>query len=163
MTTPDVQDLVAPVVMISACGVLMIAASTRAANVMSQVHSMHRERVELFARLHRDERGPTPAERVRAEGLELLTHSMLVRARWLRLGMVGIVLCVVMMLLCSGALAFGGARAAAVPLFVAGAAALLAAMGAHLVELARSLTEARLEHERSERFRLPPEDSPGAE
>lgn len=133
----------------------MIAASTRAASVMSQVHAMHRERIDLVSRFHAERRAPTEAERVRVDGLELLSESMLIRARALRFGMIGIVLCVMLMLLCSVALGMRPVRPAAVPLFLAGVASLFGAMSAHLYELARSLTEARVEHRRSQGLKIP--------
>lgn len=157
MDTPDIELLLAPALMISACGVLMIAASTRATSVMNQVHTMHRERIELVSRLHAEKRAPTAAERVRVDGLELLSESMLIRARALRLGMIGIVLCVMLMLLCSVSLGIGPMRSAAVPLFLTGVASLFGSMSAHLYELARSLTEARIEHRRSRSLKIPGE------
>jgi len=155
MATPAVGDLVAPAVMISACGVLMIAASTRHASVISQLHGLHRERVDLVSRLAHQRREPNHAETVRLEGLELLSHSMLRRARALRLGLLGITACVIAMICTTVALAVSpvdGGGAPAVGLFFVGVACLLAAMLAHVYEIAASLQQVELEHDRVSRL-----------
>ena len=145
--------LIAPAAMISACGVLTIASSTRHGAILAWIHELHREKIEL---LERAEHGrPLGAvERYRLEGIELLSHRMLRRAWFNRSGLIGILVCVGLMICSSLSLASIEATllpaSVAITCFVLGACALLVGTVLHILEIALSLDEARLEHARVE-------------
>lgn len=153
-----VQTFVAPVVMISANGLLLLALYNRLGAVISRSRTLNRERFELVARLATLERREDPSEslhmRRRIEVLDEVGHQLYERARWLRGTLACLLVSVLLMLGCSLALGLSPLAAAvgwaALALFVAGVLAMGGGIVLALQELRLSLEPLLWEHERME-------------
>jgi hypothetical protein len=147
--------LVAPVVMISAGGLLCLALYNRLSGIISRVRTFSKERYETYVRLNEAEQHGTESQslgylRARGEVLDSQVAYSFRRARLIR-GALGCMLSMVMcMLLCS--LCLGGAllRPYFAPLalgfFFLGVLAMLASVGLAMVELRYALDPALLEY-----------------
>jgi hypothetical protein len=160
LTTDTIQQLLAPVVLISAAAILAGAQYARLASLVGRVRRFHDERLELHYQLHMGMADADEAvKRDRFESLEHQAHHMLRRAALTRNALVCLLVAVSLLLLSS--LAIGCVpwvppfEAAALGLLVMGMFALLLGMLLALRELALSLTQVRYEHERIESLRLP--------
>lgn len=149
-----IQLLVAPVVMISACGLLCLALYNRLAVIVGRARAFNRERLEAREELLRAQN--TTVERKVAEELErrLATlddqvRQILVRARLVR----GALLCLLTTVLCmiASSLALGistvaeGAAYGALAAFVLGALAFACGVVLAFRELLRALDPLVLE------------------
>lgn len=152
-----IQQLVAPAVMVPACGLLLLSTTARMNTVLARVRAFHRERLDAWSR---DEAPGSPRARVRelrVEGLEHQTHRLLARARLLRLTMLALFVAIgcflLAMLLLAARLLAPGSEAlynAAVAVFVAGVLVMVGAMLSSGLEVARILETVRYEHDRVE-------------
>lgn len=154
-----IQSFVAPVVMISANGLLCLAFYNRISAVVSRSRTINRERFDLVARLSARSCEPAASPEVahirrRVEILDELGHQLYDRAWWLRGTLVCLLVSVQFMLACS--LALGLARLgsgfawSALVFFVAGALAMLLGIFLAICELAATLNPLLFEHERME-------------
>lgn len=149
-----VQLLVAPVVMISAGGLLCLAWYNRLAAIVSRARAFHRERLEL-----RDELAALEGEAGRARAAELnqrmhtvdeQSQQVLRRARLMRDALTYELLSVLCMLLCS--LAMGVSlwspawAVAAVAMFALGGVLMAAAVVLAVLELRTALDPVTLEY-----------------
>ncbi|MEO0586638.1 MAG: DUF2721 domain-containing protein [Planctomycetota bacterium] len=151
-TTLSVFELlVAPVVMISAGGLICLALYNRLAMVVSRARHFHKERFDAVGAMRSAAGGSDEAERWRARIGVLDKQSAEVRGRavLIRNALVALMLMMVCMLLTSLALgltpwltAFGYVAEA---LFVAGVASMLVSLGLAIGELRRCLDPVNLE------------------
>ena len=153
MLHETLQPLLAPVVLISACGLLTMSLNNRATACTTSIRRLHHERLEISERAAAAG-GSTPTERLRYEGVGTQSEQLLRRLRLVRRALVCVVGCVVLMLVSS--LSIGLAEltedspfeSVAVLAFVAGLVSLLVGALTFLVELRISLNEIAYEHDR---------------
>lgn len=149
-----IQLLVAPVVMISACGLLCLALYNRLAAIVARARAFHKERFDAQARLAAttDPGAPDPTVqhlRRRVELLDGQTDQILARAALVRNAVILLLATVICMLACSLALglsllasAFAGL---ALTFFLVGVATAIVAMILAITELCRALDPVLLE------------------
>ncbi len=155
-TPRTIQSLVAPVVVISANGLLCLALYNRLAAVVNRMRTLNKERFDLLADLSAEGcREPDLPERNRLETrlhvLDELGHQLFERARLIRDSLVCLLVAVLAMLACSLALgleplapAFG---LAALALFVVGILVMMAGIVRAIQDLAATLYPLRFEHD----------------
>jgi hypothetical protein len=157
-----IQLLVAPVVMVSACGLLCLALYNRLAAVVGRLRAMAKEEVDTLARLSLAGAEPgkkTPERRLRARvtTLEEQVDHVMSRARLIRAALTCLLSAVLCMLVCSLALGLSVVARAfatvALGAFFAGVLVMIAGVILALGELRIALVPAALEHEAVE----PPE------
>ncbi|MCG3178558.1 MAG: hypothetical protein BIFFINMI_00886 [Phycisphaerae bacterium] len=154
--------LVAPVVMISGCGLLCLALYARMAAVISRARAFNKERLDLLAGLaDLPPNGPLFLNhRGRATMLHDQVGLILGRVRLIRASLVLLMATVICMLACSLALGLSlfASKWAAVGLglFVVGTASEIAGAGLALLELTRALDSVVLEYDRIEATDPPP-------
>lgn len=147
-----IQMLVAPVVMISACGLLCLAFYNRLSVVVSRIRTFNQERLAILEKLN----GPAVENmrdglRLRLEAVDVQVQEIMRRARLVRNTLVGLVTCIICMVLtslCLGlALVTERMTMVALVVFVLGVLFLLLAMGVALVELQLSLRPVALDRD----------------
>ncbi|MEO1008296.1 MAG: DUF2721 domain-containing protein [Planctomycetota bacterium] len=167
--TGIIQDLVAPAILIPACGLLLLSSTARMNTVLARIRAFHRERLDVW----RDD--PAPGSRdegvrnLRLEGLERQTTRLIARAALLRATMIQLFAAIICNLLSVFGLAAPyvvGESAvllyASVIVFLLGIAAMLGAMATSVLEVARILETVHYEHDRVESLcGTPPPDDPG--
>jgi hypothetical protein len=154
-----VESFVAPVVMISANGLLCLALYNRLASVVNRMRTINKERVDLLARLLGNA-PPGTAEaghlKKRIDMLDELGHQLFGRTRLLRDSLVCLLITVLCMLGCSLALGLASLQATfglvALALFVVGVLVMLWGTVRAIQELCRSLEPLAFEHEQIERW-----------
>ncbi|MGC9260549.1 MAG: DUF2721 domain-containing protein [Phycisphaerae bacterium] len=149
--------ILAPVVLISACGLLCLTFYNRQAILTARIRSFNAERFELMAKMSQPPTKPsiagaiTPALLARLKGLEIQTQAILHRARLIRRTLVCLVSCIIGMLSCSLTLGLGliipHLNFVALSFFVLGMIAMLVAMINALMELSLSLKPVSLEQD----------------
>jgi hypothetical protein len=167
-----IQTLVAPVVMISANGLLCLAFYNRLGAIINRSRTINKERFDLLMRLATVREHAGPASELahighRVEVLDELGHQLLRRARWLRGTLVCLLLSVLAMLACSLALGLSlfvpALDWAALALFVAGALVMGFGILLAIYELRAALDPLVFEHERIERSHSGPPGAGGTE
>ena len=150
-----IQQLVPPVVIISACGLLCLAQFARYSGIISRLRGFHRERFEAITKLP----SLTGSERDlladRSEHLEHQAHQVLCLARLVRGALLFLVLAVMCMVVSSLMIGLeqvwpAVGRNAAVVSFIAGLLCMLLGMAFVFAEVWRSLYVVTDEHERLE-------------
>jgi hypothetical protein len=151
MTAEIIQQLVAPVVMISACGLLFMALNVRLVSILNRLRSFHRERMDIYVKISEAQGGGIQAYHHRYDGLEKQTRRLLQRAAITRNGLISVSAGVACFLICSIALGLSGpfpsVAPVAVGLFVLGILFMLGAVILATRELWVCLELARFEHE----------------
>lgn len=152
---PDVvhtiQLLVAPVVMISAAGLVCLALYNRLAAIVGRVRTIHKEEVDALSRMSIAPAAPAPSKsaRRRVVTLEEQVDHLMERARLLRAALVCLLVTVLSMLLCSLAiglsLVWGEAAYVALAVFLAGVLVEAAGIVLAILELRIALVAAALE------------------
>jgi hypothetical protein len=154
-----IQTLVAPVVMISANGLLCLAFYNRISAITGRSRAINKERFELLARLAAivgSSADSHDAEHLkkRIEILDELGHRLFDRAGLVRGALLGLLIAVLCMLACSLALGLSIMGAwfgwAALGFFVAGNLAMMAGVALAIQELRIALEPLLFEHERTE-------------
>ena len=149
-----IQQLLAPVVMISACGLLCMAMYARLSNIVARLRQFHHERYEALTRLSRGSESERATLLHRSDGLEKQAHAMLDRARLIRNTLVCLVGCVACMLVSSLALGLAmwvdSFQMVAFGLFVVGVGSMFTGMVMALLELRLALRQVMFEHENME-------------
>lgn len=146
-----IQTLVAPVVMISACGLLCLAFFNRLSILVARVRTFHHERLALSDKLKTAGAGEDVHRRMAVVDQQV-TH-ILSRARMIRNTLFCLLLCVSCMVLCSISLGvsvfvdWGGWPQVEVTLFMVGLLCLLTGVMFAMVELTRALTPVALERD----------------
>ena len=150
-----IQQLVAPAVMVPACGLLLLSSTARLNTVLARIRAFHNARLDVW----REDADPaTRAGKVRAlrlDGLNLQTRRLLERAALLRATMIllfaSLTCDLIAMLLLGARVVAPEGRLfydASVGVFMLGVVVLLAAMGTSAVEVWRILETVRYEHGR---------------
>ncbi len=149
--------ILAPVVLISACGLLCLTFYNRQAILTSRIRSFNAERFDLMAKMKRLPAELSPADSetsawpARLKGLEIQTQAILYRARLIRRTLVCLVSCIIGMLLCSLTLGLGliipHLNFVALSFFILGMLSMLVAMITALMELSLSLKPVSLEQD----------------
>ena len=147
-----IGELVAPAVMIPACGLLCLSTNARMMSVIGRLRSLHTERVALFV----DDPGENPrrkiAREIRFEGVAVQSTHMLHRLNCMRITLMVLFCAIVFLLLCSAGI--GLARvvewcgAFAVLCFIFAGLLMATAMIISLYEVGVGLRALRFEHER---------------
>ncbi len=154
-----IQLLVAPVVMISACGLLCLALYNRLAAIVSRARTFHKERFEVTGKLTAAEANPEDSVlaqqlRNRVETLDDQVSQILRRAVLIRNALVCLLVAILCMLGCSVSLGLSSLNAMfgylALLMFSLGVLVMMAAMALAIVELLRALDPVALEHENIE-------------
>lgn len=149
-----IQLLVAPVIMISAGGLICLALYNRLAMIVTRARAFHKERFEGMTRLTRmplEQQTSLEASqlRQRIHLLDIQSRHILVRAKLIRNSLMGLIVMILCMLGCS--LSLGGTMIAswavypALGLFTAGVLVTAFSMTLALAELRQSLTPVTLE------------------
>lgn len=147
------QPLLAPVVLISACGLMIMALNARTMMSKSRIRRLHHERLEI-AELAEAAGGVTPTQRHRYEGVGNQSDHLLCRLRLMRASLMCMVGCVVLMLISSLFIGIAGINPDwffdefAIATFVTGILSMLAGAVTFLIELRLSLQEIAYEHGR---------------
>jgi hypothetical protein len=152
-----IQTCVAPVVMISANGLLCLAFYNRLSALANRSRAMNKERFDLAIRLGTlaaDRPTEAAGLRQRVEILDELGHQLLARAGWVRATLVCLLLSVLCMLGCSlslGLVPLAPAMArAALVLFVGGTLVMMLGVATAIHELRLALHPLTFEHQRIE-------------
>lgn len=149
-----IQLLVAPVIMISAGGLISLALYNRLAMIVTRARAFHKERFDAMTRLTRmplEQQNSLEATQLRRRIELLVTQSrhILVRAKLIRNSLIGLVVMILCMLCCSLCLGVSillpGAVYVALGLFTLGVLVKIASMLLALAELYQSLTPVTLE------------------
>ena len=154
------QPLLAPVVLISACGLMIMSLNARTMSSKSRIRQLHHERLEIVE-LAEASGGVTPTQRLRYEGVGNQSNNLLCRLRLMRASLMCMVGCVVLMLMSSLAIGIAGLAQdsvfdeLAILSFVVGILSMLAGAVTFLIELRISLKEIAYEHQRMLALTLP--------
>lgn len=165
------QIILAPVVLISACGLLCLALYNRLASIVSRARAFHRERFDVQTQLARMGTSDETLAAQLASRIDILTDQtgqILARAKQIRNALVCMLLTITCMLVCSLLLAslslFGEPVQNAATLaffatgpfylvvitaggvFLVGIALMIAAMILAILELRRALDPVQVEH-----------------
>jgi hypothetical protein len=157
-----IQGLVAPVVLISANGLICLALyNNRLAAVTSRARAFHKEWFDLFARLS----GMEPAEQAAGDGrhladrikiLDEMGHRLIVRARLLRDSLFCLLLSVLLLLACSLGLGvplvMPYVEWPAIVLFYLGVLVMMAGIVLAMLELRSALDPLLMEHQMIEKI-----------
>jgi hypothetical protein len=154
-----IQWFVAPVVMISANGLLCLAFYNRLSSIVNRSRTINKERFELAVRHSALAATPGCPEALhivrRIQVLDELGHQLYDRARLMRATLIALLVSVVFMLACSLALGLSPLGAslgwAALGLFVAGSLAMMYGVLLAAQELRISLDPLLFEHEGMEK------------
>lgn len=125
-----IQLILAPAVMINACGLLLLGISNRYSMILTRVRGLNEEKRRIALRL--GEKHSTPEEAVRIESIVRQIDRLLVRARYARNAVLSYLIGVGTFVLTSlliGADFFSGffeVRTAILPVFLAGILAMMA-------------------------------------
>ena len=160
MLYETLQPLLAPVVLISACGLMIMSLNARTMTSQARIRQLHHERLEI-AELADESGSVTPTQRHRYEGVGNQSINLLSRLRLMRASLMCMVACVVLMLISSLSIGIAGINADslfdefAITSFVTGMFSMLAGATTFLVELKISLKEITYEHDRILTLELP--------
>jgi Protein of unknown function (DUF2721) len=149
-----IQLLVAPVVMISAGGLICLALYNRLAMIVTRARAFHKERFDSITRLtclplDRQDTVEATQLRQRNDILDMQSRQILIRAKLIRNSLIGLIVMILCMLGCSlslgATLVWSGAVYVALALFFAGVLFTAGSMLLALSELRQSLTPVTLE------------------
>ncbi len=146
--TRIIAMLVAPVVMISACGLLCLAFYNRLATIVSRLRVFHAEQLVLREKL---EAAPAAAEGIRKR-IAIVSRQIeedMSRARLVRNTLLCLVICILCMILCSLSLGLSllviFMTTLALAFFISGQISMVLSMVFAILELTRALTPIALE------------------
>jgi hypothetical protein len=149
MNVSTIQQLLAPVVMISACGLLCLALYNRLATVVSRIRQFNRERLEHAIRERSAGDTVRRALELHRSTLEKQIPTMLNRARLIHNALMCIIACLICMLASSltigVSMLWTPAFYGAVAFFVLGLLLAFSGMVMEFRELTMSLGEVELE------------------
>ncbi|MBI1367995.1 MAG: DUF2721 domain-containing protein [Planctomycetes bacterium] len=148
-----IQLLVAPVVMISACGLLCLALYNRLAAIVSRARGFIKEQFDVFSRLsHLPLEQQTSVEarllRKRVGALDRQVNDIIRRAHLMRGAVTCMLLTIACMLICSlllGLSTWVNVGPAALGVFTLGLLVMLAGVGFALAELMRAIDPVMVE------------------
>lgn len=164
MPYETLQPLLAPVVLISASGLMIMSLNARTMASHSRIRQLHHERIEI-AELAEESGQIMQTHRLRYEGVGKQSMDLLDRLRLMRASMMCMVACVVLMLISSLSIGIAGIETDslfdefAIASFIAGILSMLAGATTFLAELRISLKEVIYEHDRIMTLQLPADDN----
>lgn len=150
-----VQQLVPPVVIISACGLLCLAQFARYSGIIGRLRTLHRERFTGLAKLSSLSGHERDLTADRCDHLEVQAHRVLGMAKMIRNALLFLVLAVICMIVSSLMIGIGlvwpvPGRYGAVAAFVAGLLCMVSGMTFVFAELWSSLDVVTDEHRQIE-------------
>jgi len=154
MLEQTLQPLLAPVVMISACGLMILSLNARVMTAKARLRQFHIERLDIHDAAEQANGHAQPisaAKRKRFVGIGHQAANLIDRIQLLRRSLMCLVVCVIFMLLCS--LLIGVSLLVppvvyiAVASFIAGVLSMLIGAGLFYAELRISMKEVTAEHE----------------
>lgn len=156
MGAQAIQQLLAPVVMISACGLLCMAMYNRLTAIVSRIRQFNRERMEDLLRSRGAGETVRRTLQSHREGLDTQVPELLERARLIHRALMCFMGTIAFMVLCSLtiglSMVFPPAQWAAFALFVVGLLTMLAGILVELKELRHSLRQVAFEHKLVDRI-----------
>lgn len=161
-----IQQLVAPAVMIPACGLLLLSSTARLNTVLARIRIFHKERLDVWCQDPDEASRSGRVRTLRLDGLEAQTHKLLGRARLLRITMLQLFGAITCNLLSVFGLALDYAvgesslpfYTASVFVFLFGIGGMLGAMVTSVLEVRQITETVEFEHDRVEK--LIAEDAP---
>jgi hypothetical protein len=151
-----ISQLLAPVVLISACGLISLALYNRLAAIVGRLRQFHHERIQQLAHLEKAGTSEQVVMQARITELQTQSDQVLRRARLVRNAVMALLACIASMLLCSLAIglsmSFRVMDTAALVLFVLGLLLMLFGIGLALWELADALKQVEYEESDIDRF-----------
>jgi hypothetical protein len=154
------QPLLAPVVLISACGLMIMALNARMMTAKARIRQLHHERLEICEKA--GEVGTTTmTQQLRYEGVGRQSDNILCRLGLMRSALMCMVGCVVLMLTSSIFIGLDSLNdespfdSLAIFAFVTGILSMFAGAVIFLLELRLSLREINYEHQRIMSLTLP--------
>ncbi len=166
MLVETLQPLLAPVVLISACGLLIMALNARTMTVKARIRQLHLERLTITEKVG-EAGSASSTQRLRYEGVGNQSDNLLRRLQLMRAALMCMVGSVVLMLISSLLIGLHGVlRITSIPavtVFVLGLLSMLAGAAVFLLELRLSLREITYEHQRIMALTLPGADEGGAQ
>lgn len=158
MLHDSLQPLLAPVVLISACGLTIMALNARAMSSKSRIRQLHHERLEICEKANQTG-GATATQHLRYEGVGAQSTNILFRLRLIRAALMCMVGCVALMLISSLLIGIHSfiqySPVPAFTVFILGMLSMLSGAVIFLAELKLSLKEVAYEHDRMMRLELP--------
>lgn len=154
------QPLLAPVVLISACGLMIMALNARMMTAKARIRQLHIERLAICEKAG-DAGAASMTQRLRYEGVGNQTDNILCRLGLMRAALMCMVGCVVLMLASSIFIGLDGLREGspfdkfAILAFVGGILSMFAGAITFFMELRISLREINYEHKRIMALTLP--------
>ena len=165
MNLSVIQQLLAPIVMISSSGLLCLALFSRLTTIVSRIRQFNRERLEHAIRQRGAEETVRRALELHSTALEKQIPRMLARARLIHKALMCLVTCVICMLVSSLTIGLAMLAPAVLPAaigcFVLGVGCMLLGMAIALRELTVSLGEVELEAHALEGLPAPGRDEAG--
>lgn len=152
LSSTALELLVAPVVIIPACGLLVLSISARMNAVIGRTRGLHRERIDVY--LHKEDNDPRwhAVRTMRIEGLDTQADQMLHRCQLMQHGirlLYGTVICLVITSLLLGlSVEWPALQTTALIVFGVGMFGMLAAMVVGIREVSLALEAVRYEHGR---------------
>jgi len=149
-----INELVAPAVLIPACGLLMLLTNARMVSVIARLRHVHADIIALYVNEPDESPRARHARQIRAIGMDEQSDIMLRRLRLMKLTMMLLFAAVPFLLLSGGligladALDSGPIGAAALAAFLMGGLAMALAMIVSLVEVGIGLRTVMSEHAR---------------
>ncbi|MEL6396459.1 MAG: DUF2721 domain-containing protein [Planctomycetota bacterium] len=151
-----IELLVAPAVLIPACGLLAMSTSARLSAILVRVRDLHRQRLESYVLHTEDDERANRVREIRLEGLEVQAHWLIRGAAMTRASLLLIYASIAALLLSSTglgiAVAWAPAEYAALGFFALGLLILLAAVIVAMLDVRQSLRWVRYEHDRVARL-----------
>ena len=151
-----IQQLVAPAVMISACGLLCLAQYARFAAIVARLHQFHHERFEVYVKMTKSQGPEKQLLEARSEGINEQADHILERAQKTRHVLICLTGCILFMIVSSLAIGLSlmieTFQSLVVGFFILGVLSMAVAMIVALAELRSSLKEVQYEHERIKRL-----------
>lgn len=163
MDADIIRELVAPAVMIPACGLLCLSTNARMMSVIQRIRALHHERLLAYVDDPGEHARRKKARQIRLDGLTWQTDHMLRRLEKMRLTMILLFASIIAFVVSSGLIglaaiwpAFGSG---AVGTFALAGLLVIVAMAVSIVEMWAGLGAVRYEHERI--ARLDPDNGEG--
>ena len=147
-----IESLIAPVVMISANGLLYMGLNARLGRILARIRSFHLERLKMCTQIKNGQESLCPEIILRFEGIFIQGDQLLKQAHLIKSSITYILISATLMLLTSLSigLTFFFENLGAIPgvLFVIGTLIMLVAIFYALIEIKNSLVEVEYEHKR---------------
>lgn len=151
--SPDaIESLVAPAVIIPACGLLVLSISARLNTVIGRIRTMHSERIDAFLRRDSTDARWCAVRDMRIEGIDMQTGRMLRRCRLMQRAIQFLYAAVILLVVTSIMLALSSLaptlETAAAYTFATGLIGVMGSMFIGIWEIGLALETVTHEHDR---------------